>query len=264
MTVFSFDIETVPDVEAGRRLFELGDLSDEDVGRVMFHRRRQQTGGSEFLPHHLHRVVAISIAMRGRDDFKVWTLGDETSDEPEIISRFFDGIEKFTPDLVTWNGGGFDLPVLHYRAMIHGISAPRYWETGGNDQSFKWNNYLARFHWRHLDLMDVLSGFQARATAKLDEVAVLNGLPGKLGMHGGKVWESVLAGRIGEVRDYCETDVLNTYLLYLRFERMRGNLGPEEFDRECRLVADALRQDGRPHLQAFLEGWRDAPPAREE
>lgn len=255
MPVLAFDIETVPDVAAGRRLLGLADLSDGEVAEAMFQRRRQQTEGREFLPHHLQRVVAIACAMKTRDGFKVWSVGEPDSDEAELVRRFFDGLEKFTPDLVSWNGGGFDLPVLHYRALFHGIEAARYWETGDGDQAFRWNNYLSRFHWRHLDLMDVLSGFQARATAKLDEVAQLCGLPGKLGMDGSQVWPAVRDGRIAEVRDYCETDALNTYLLALRFDRMRGRLDATELAAEERLVRDALVRDGRAHLREYLAAW---------
>ena len=103
------------------------------------------------------------------------------------MQRFFDGIEKYTPQLVSWNGSGFDLPVLHYRALVHGIPGCCYWDTGENDREFKFNNYLARFHARHTDLMDVLAGYQNRAWAPLDEIAQLCGLPGKLGMDGSQV-----------------------------------------------------------------------------
>jgi predicted PolB exonuclease-like 3'-5' exonuclease len=82
---------------------------------------------------------------------------------------------------VSWNGGGFDLPVLHYRALRFQVQAPRYWETGDEDNAFRYNNYLGRFHWRHVDVMDVLSGYQARARASLSDTAVLLGYPGKLG-----------------------------------------------------------------------------------
>ena len=112
----------------------------------------------------------------------MWSLGDAEASEAELVRRFFDGIEKFTPTLVSWNGGQFDLPVLHYRALLHGIAAPRYWDTGDVDREFRWNNYLSRFHERHTDLMDVLAGYQVRATASLDDIALLLGLPGKMGM----------------------------------------------------------------------------------
>ena len=256
MNVFVFDIETVPDVEGGRRLFGLDGLNDEDVAKAMFHMRRQETGDSEFLRLPLHRIVAISAVLRNRDKLKVWSLGDPDAPERELVQRFFDGLERFTPDLVSWNGGGFDLPVLQYRALLHGIAAPRYWDTGDDDNAFRWNNYINRFHWRHIDLMDVLAGFQPRANAPLDQVATLLGFPGKMGMSGAQVWERYLAGDIVAIRNYCETDVLNTYLVYLRFERMRGRLSDQAYERECQLLRDTLSADDKPHLRDFRDAWQ--------
>jgi predicted PolB exonuclease-like 3'-5' exonuclease len=256
MHCFSFDIETIPDVEFGRRMWGLEDLSDADVGTAMSFMRQQQTG-SDFLPLHVQRVVAISVAFRTADTFKIWTLGDRDADEAEIIRRFFEGIERYSPELVSWNGSGFDLPVLHYRALKHGIQAPRYWETGNQDRDFRYNNYLSRFHWRHLDLMDVLAGFQMRGRASLDQMAVMLGFPGKLGMSGDKVWERWLDGGIDDIRDYCETDVLNTYLVYLRFEFMRGNLDTASLEKEYEKVRSTLRELDRPHLNEFLAAWAE-------
>lgn len=256
MHCFSFDIETVPDVEFGRRFWDLDDLPDEDVATAMMFKRQRQTG-SEFLPLHLQRIVAISVTFRTADTFKVWTLGDEDADEAEIVQRFFDGIERYSPDLVSWNGSGFDLPVLHYRALKHNIQAPRYWETGDHDREFKWNNYLGRFHWRHVDLMDVLAAYQPRGRASLDQMAVLLGFPGKLGMSGDKVWDAYQRGGIKEIRDYCETDVLNTWLVYLRFEHMRGNLDASGLQREYGLVRDSLKAMDQEHLNEFLSAWAE-------
>lgn len=255
MHCFSFDIETVPDIEFGRKYFELGDLADEKVATAMTFKRQQATG-SEFLPLHQHRVVAISVALRTGDSFRVWSLGNEDSDEADLVARFFDGIDKYSPDLVSWNGSGFDLPVLHYRALRHRIQAPRYWEMGESDRDFKWNNYLSRFHWRHIDLMDVLAGFQNRGRASLDQMAVLLGFPGKLGMSGDKVWETYVEGGITEIRNYCETDVLNTWLVYLCFEHMRGNLDDKRLQREFDLVRDTLSGMKAAHLDEFLAAWK--------
>jgi len=256
MNILAFDIETIPDVETGRQLHGLDGLSDKDVAQVMFAKRREQTGESDFLRHHLHRVAAISAVLRTGDSLRVWSLGEPDSSEAELIRRFFDGIEKYTPTLVSWNGGGFDLPVLHYRSLKHGVAAPRYWDTGDDDRDFKWNNYLSRYHARHTDLMDVLSAYQPRATAPLDEIAQLLGFPGKLGRHGSEVWGQFQAGKIGEIRDYCETDALNTYLIYLRFELIRGNLDESGWKRETDLVRKTLRDAGKPHLHAFLDAWK--------
>ncbi len=257
MHVFAFDIETIPDVELGRRVFDLHGLTDKQVGYVMQTKRRQESG-SDFLPYEQHRIVAISVALRTRDSFKVWSLGEPEAPEVELIQRFFDGIEKYTPDLISWNGGGFDLPVLHYRALKYGISAPRYWEVGDEDSAFRFNNYLNRFHWRHLDLMDVMSGYQARARASLEDVAMLLNLPGKLGMSGDKVWDAYLDGQLAQIRDYCETDVLNTYLIFLRFELMRGRMDRERYVAECTRVRDVLKAAPQAHLQEFLAAWPES------
>ncbi|HZP85197.1 MAG TPA: ribonuclease H-like domain-containing protein, partial [Burkholderiales bacterium] len=140
--VLAFDIETVPDVEGLRHLSNLpASLSASEIAEMAFRRRRQATG-SDFLALHLHRVVAISCALRERNSFTVWSLGDADESEAGLVQRFFDGVEKYSPQLVSWNGGGFDLPVLHYRALIHEVQARRYWDLGEDDRDFKFNNYI--------------------------------------------------------------------------------------------------------------------------
>ncbi len=220
--VLAFDIETVPDIEGLRKLHGLGpELAPADIADMAFQLRRQ-TAGNDFLPLHVQKVVAISCALRDKNDFRVWSLGSPADTEAELIRRFFEGIDKYTPQLVSWNGGSFDLPVLHYRSLIHGVQARCYWDMGDDDREFKWNNYLSRYHTRHLDLMDLLALYQPRANAPLDELAKLMGFPGKLGMDGSQVWNAYQKGEIGAIRNYCETDVVNTYLVFLRFQLMRG------------------------------------------
>ncbi|SIT65889.1 hypothetical protein SAMN05216526_0345 [Ectothiorhodosinus mongolicus] len=253
--VMVFDIETIPDIEGGTRLYDLKGLEPAAAAKSMFQMRLQKTG-REFLPHHLQRICAISVVLATREHIKVWSLGDESSDEAELIQRFYDGLERYSPTLVTWNGGGFDLPVLHYRTLRHGIAAPRYWEMGDEDKAFRYNNYLSRYHWRHVDLMDVLAGFSPRANAPLDEIATLLGFPGKMGMDGSKVWEAWLAGDLAGIRAYCETDVLNTYLVYLRFEAMRGRLGEAALSGELQRLKDWLENAEGEHFQQFLKSWQ--------
>ncbi len=256
MNVLVFDIETIPDIEGCRRIHDLHGLSDDDVARAVYQLRRQQSGG-EFLRHHLHRIVAIAAVLRTDRQFRVWSLGDEESDEQDLLQRFYSGIERYSPRLVSWNGGGFDLPVIHYRSLLYPIAAAHYWETGQHDNSFRYNNYLSRYHERHTDLMDVLAGYQPRASAALDEIAALCGFPGKMGMSGAKVWEAYQRGEIAAIRNYCETDVLNTYLVYLNYERNRGNLDAERYRAECRLVRDELKASAAPHLLEFESAWVD-------
>jgi predicted PolB exonuclease-like 3'-5' exonuclease len=265
MNCLVFDIETVPDVELGRRMYQLEGLDDAAVAKAMFARQRERTG-RDFLPHIQQRVVAIGCALRTRDQLRLWSLGEVDSQEGELLRRFFEGIEKYSPELISWNGGAFDLPVLHYRALKCGVQAARYWETGEDDGEFRYNNYLSRFHWRHLDLMDVLSGFQHRSGAALDDVALLLGFPGKLGFSGAQVWEAYLSGDLLGVRRYCETDVLNTYLIYLRFQFMRGRIDRAVLDEELERVRVLARNSGEAHLLEFLRAWeaRTAQPSQSE
>ncbi len=258
MRTLVFDIETIPDIVTGRKLYNLEGLPDADVAQAMvFH--RMQASGSDFLPPHQQRIVAISVVWRYRDGIKVRSLGEPDSPERDLVAKFFELIETYSPDLVSWNGSGFDLPVLHYRALLHGIQAPRYWEQGENDTSFRFNNYLSRFHWRHLDLMDVLSGWQGRSRASLNDMATLLGFPGKLGFAGDQVWPAWLDGGIDAIRNYCETDVLNTYLIWLRFEFMRGHLDAEGLGSEFNRVRQALQGSEAQHLKDFLAAWTEAP-----
>ena len=250
-----FDIETVPDVAGLRAIHEHDPaLSDSDVAELAFQRRRAQAG-HDFLQLHLQRVVAISCAMREGDAFRVWSLGTLEDGEATLIQRFFEGVEKYTPQLVSWNGGGFDLPVLHYRALIHGLTATKYWDQGEDEREFKYNNYISRYHSRHLDMMDLLALYQPRASAPLDQLAKLMGFPGKLGMDGSKVWEAYRGGRLAEIRDYCETDVVNTYLVFLRFQKLRGQLDEAAHAREIALVRGSLTKLKGAHWQAFVQAW---------
>ncbi len=255
-SILVFDIETVPDVAGLRKLG--GDLptdrSDDDVAAHAFAARREQTG-SDFLQHHLHRIVAISCVFRGPDGFRVRSLGDPDDGEGVLIQAFFKVIEKYGPQLVSWNGGGFDLPVLHYRALIHGVTAPRYWDMGQVERDAKWNNYISRYHFRHTDLMDVLALYQPRASAPLDALAKLCGFPGKMGMDGSQVWPAFQQGRIADIRHYCETDVVNTYLMYCRFQLMRGELSTLEYQDEVQLVKTSLAEKPEPHWEEYLNGF---------
>ena len=252
--ILAFDIETVPDVAGIRRLYDLpADLPDHDVAELAFQKRRVQTG-SDFLPPHLHRVAVISCLLREDNSLRLFSLAE--GGEKEIIQRFFDGIDRYVPQLVSWNGGGFDLPVLNYRALVNGVAAPKFWDQGEDDKDFRFNSYLGRYHTRHLDLMDVLAMYQPRNNAPLDDTARLAGFPGKLGVGGAQVWKAFLAGRAAEIRDYCEADCANTYLLYLRFQLLRGVFDAARYEKECGVLRAALERRPEPHWKEFLSLWK--------
>jgi predicted PolB exonuclease-like 3'-5' exonuclease len=257
--VLVFDIETVPDVGGLRRLHGIeASVSDASVAKDAFDAREAKTGRA-FLPHHLQRIVAISCVFRDDEGLRVRSLGAASDAESRLIADFYKTIEKYTPQLVSWNGSGFDLPVLHYRALLHGICAPRYWDTGEDDREFRFNNYLARYHARHLDLMDVLAGYQGRSAAPLDELAKLCGFPGKLGMDGSQVWEVYQQGGIEEIRAYCETDVMNTWLLFCRFQLIRGIFSKAEYEDEIALARGMLGERDESHWREYLGAWQEPP-----
>lgn len=262
--VLAFDIETIPDTAALRRLHNLPhSLSDAEVADIS-ERLLRQTRGGDFFPLHLQRVVCISCVLRQFErqgsspaaagkPLKIFTLPHKREeDEAEAIKTFFALLEKYHPVIVSWNGGGFDLPVLHYRAMFHRIAAPHYWRADGE---YKWDNYTNRFHERHTDLMDVLSAYQLRAAARLNEVAVLCGLPGKIGSGGG-VWRAWQNGDIAGIRRYCEVDALLTYLLYARFQHFRGRADSAQ---EEQFIRDCLESE-QPRWQEFLSQWTPRAP----
>ena len=256
--VLVFDIESIPDI-AGLRLLrdDLADWSDAQIYEAWLAERKAK-GQNDFAPLHLQRVLVISVVFRNAEGLRVHSFVDrDGQSEGRVVQTFFHSIEKHQPQLVSWNGGGFDLPVLHYRGLRHGVEAGRYWDMGEDDREHKWNNYISRYHMRHLDLMDLLAMYTPKNNAPLDALAKLCGFPGKLGMDGSQVYAQYLEGRLEDIRRYCETDVMNTYLVYCRFQKMRGGLTEAEYDQEIAFVKETLGNlaPAEPHWDEYLRAW---------
>ena len=257
MTVFGnrpvivFDIETVPDPDLLRSLGAEASASDAEViAQAQAHAREQSN--SDFLPIAQHKVAVISVLLRRADQVKIDSRGYPDYDEAQAVRAFFGLIDRFTPTLVSWNGSGFDLPVLHMRAMLHGIAAPKYWRGPGN----RYEQYRSRFTDQHQDLMDILAGYQARCYTKLETAALLCGLPGKMGFGGEQVYDMWRTGKHEQIAAYCETDVLNTYLLWVRYRLIAGEISSIEHDEECAFIAAHLRSTQREHLLDFEKSWQ--------
>jgi predicted PolB exonuclease-like 3'-5' exonuclease len=166
-------------------------------------------------------------------------VGERT--EKALISSFVDRIAELSPQLVTFNGSSFDLPVLRYRAMVHAVAAP-----GLSSRS-----YFNRYTEDAVDLCDVLSSFSFQGKATLHELCRVIGLPGKPeGIGGGDVEKFYLDGRIREIAEYCESDVVNTYRVWLRYELFRGRLSHADFEASEACLVDFIkaRGDKKPHL----------------
>ena len=260
--VLVFDIESIPDIAGLRALRGAApDTTDAQLYAEWLQERKDR-GQSDFTPLHLQRVLVISCVFRNAEGLRVHSFVDrDNASEGKVIQNFFNTLDKHVPQLVSWNGGGFDLPVLHYRGLRHGVAADRYWcmgESGGaDDREFKGNNYIGRYHMRHLDLMDLLAVYQPKNNAPLDAMAKLCGFPGKLGMDGSQVYPAYLEGKLEEIRRYCETDVMNTYLLYCRFQKMRCGFTDVEYEQEIAMVKSTLGELApmEPHWDEFLKAW---------
>src|SRR5262249_6792727 len=146
-----------------------------------------------------------------------------------------------SPQLITFNGSSFDLPVLRYRAMVHGVAAP----------GLCARPYFHRYTDDTVDLCDVLSSFSSQAKATLHELSRVMGLPGKPeGMTGAEVEKYYGDGHLREIAEYCESDVLNTYRVWLRYELFCGRLSEVGFRAsETNLIEFVkARSNTKPHL----------------
>lgn len=248
MNILVFDIETIPDIEGGQAIFDLKGLDDKSTAKAMKHIHQQKTG-SDFLPLYLHKIIAISVLHRGMGDdmgkaLSVKSLGDGSCTESDLLKLFFEEIDAKKPDLVSWNGSHFDFPVIRYRALKNMISLPDHWSEESD--------------YYHHDVKYELSMYNPDATAPLDHIAKQLGYPGKMGMDGSQVWDEFQSGNLQGIRNYCETDVLNTYLVYLRYQLMCGESSRQTIEQEFTLLQDDLKlqaQNGQTHLEAFLKAW---------
>lgn len=217
-SVIVWVIETVPNFEGYARVHKLEGQTEDAIRAAM---------GSKFQKPIYHSIVCIGAVIAEYEDehWKVRSVAAPhvgTQSERELIKTFLDQIDEYEPQLVTYNGSGFDLPVLRYRAMLHKLSAPGLFERP----------YFNRYSTDALDLCDVLSSFGASTKVKLDEVCRIMGLDGKPSdIDGSQVAEFYRAGRIQEIADYCVTDVINTYRLWLRHELFKCEIGEEHFNK---------------------------------
>jgi predicted PolB exonuclease-like 3'-5' exonuclease len=263
-----FDLETVPDVDFVHRLWpQTAEMDHETTVQHLYETMKQLNGGSDFPRPHFHKIVAIGclLADIDYDDNRkeIYTLRrlgcvGEGDDERKLLADLLDFGAKEPLRLVSFNGRGFDLPVIKIRSLAHGLSAEWLFQSGD-----KWSNYSSRYDmvW-HVDMADVLADFGATRPCKLDEVCTLIGLPGKLDISGGKVYELHREGKLQEIRDYCETDVLNTYLLYQRYQHLAGVVSDDALANEEAHVMKYCEDEGaktspnRPHLHQFLKAWK--------
>jgi 3'-5' exonuclease len=257
-SIIAFDIETMPDPDIGRRLLGMSGTDAEVVQEMVEARLKESEGQTKYPQLPWHRVVTVCATLlgpkTGRVDIRA--LGGETTDERAILEAFFGLIKtsEHPPRLVSWNGGSFDLPVLHYRAMMHGVQAPGFFR---NDGELRFNNYQNRYHDMHLDLMDVLSGFGASSRVGLENLCKTLGLPGKSFIER-DVYDHVLAGELPRVIEYCKLDTVLTLLAFLVYSHHRGDVQEPELRKHVQAVRETMSAQsyaGWQELQAALADW---------
>lgn len=216
-SIIAWDLETVPDLAGFATANDLVGKSDTEIRDAI---------GDKFPKHIYHSIICIGalIAHREPDRWVVDAVGAPhvgERTEKELIKGFCDKIETLRPQLITFNGNGFDLPVLRYRAMINSVSAP----------GLSARPYFHRYTDDAIDLCDVFASFSSQSKATLHEISKVMGLPGKPEeFNGGGVERFFREGKIKEIADYCVDDVLNTYRMWLRYELFRGTLNRDAFD----------------------------------
>ncbi|MGP5211211.1 3'-5' exonuclease [Psychrobacter alimentarius] len=263
--ILVFDIETIADIEAARRIYpQLASLNDADTLSALTAIRTQEAG-HDFMRLPLQRIVCISALYIKDGKLSLFSLTADKFSEKDILAKFFRAFSDLEtlPQLISWNGSGFDIPVLIYRAMQYDLSAPWLFEEGERIKNMRFDNYVNRFHTRHLDLMDRFSQYGASRREAMDVVASLYGLPGKTDVDGSMVGDLVINGDWQTLSIYCESDVMNTWLIYLRWLRLTGQLSSSDFEVWQQQSYDYLvkytQADGSARHQDFIADWSSAP-----
>jgi len=255
----ALDLETVPDEDLVSAVDGEPDRPFPEKLRRLLDERRSRSGGrTDFLPTPYHRpIAACTLEAEERDgvvrvtDASAWT-DRGGPDEATFLRRTWQRIAGRT--VVSFHGRGFDLPVLELRSLKLGIPAPRWFQGARADGAEE-----------HLDLLDLLSNGRASPAAPLDLYAKLVGLPGKEGVAGRDVHSLYVSGALDRIAAYCMTDVVQTWLLFLRFRLVEGTLTRDGYDASVRSVRDdlppiarrSLAPDGIRLLDGFLA--RSAP-----
>ncbi|MFB6348417.1 3'-5' exonuclease [Moraxella marmotae] len=250
--ILVFDIETIPDVQTGKRLYpDIATLDEHDALTALI-ALRQAEAGTDFMRLPLHKIACLSFLWFDGNQFHLKSLSLETMGEKEILATFLRAFDK-KPTLVSWNGAGFDLPVMMYRAMHHKLSCPALFNSAQKP------DYLHRYGEMHIDLMDKMALYNGYQRQKLDTVASLCGFAGKGDIDGSQVVPMVENGEWAKLCTYCESDVLNTWLIYLRWLILVGradvSLCDALIDGTYQFVESLQNADGTRRHQSFLDAW---------
>jgi 3'-5' exonuclease len=238
----AFALKTAPDVAGLRRLTNLpARMSDHDVAEYAMQRRRASHGCDALAPH-VQRIVAIAGVWQDGPHIRLMSLAVPALSEAQILQRFFDDIEHTRPQLASWQAQRVDLPVLHMRALIHGVAAPHYWAAGVAPVHLSEETVGAVERVAVIDLAATLAP-AAHEPAPLAELAGLIGLPAHM-----------LAAAPTPAAA-CEIEAVLTHVVMRRLAVLRGDIDPSALARELAVLRGLLRQAPGVHWQDFLAAW---------
>lgn len=231
-----------PDTDMGRHLYQLDNLSEKDVAKILFHKRKQESGHTEELRLALQRVVALSRLKFQDGRVAISTHTAPEFDESDMLAGMFK-MAKSADHLVTWNGTKIEVPLLRYRAMHYQLRSARFWRRLQGDAGY------------HLDLTRSLVDGNERANTSLDELAICMRLPGLLESAVLDPWQARMAGDFEALRSGTELAVLNLYLLALRYWFVTGHFSHSETKAAKSTLREWLGKAKAPHLRSFLDRW---------
>lgn len=232
MSVMYIDIATIPDFELGTRLYDLHDLSQEDVSRVMFTKSRENNSNPAVLGQHMLQIAALSVLLQDKKGIKIWSAGLPESSEANLLETLQQLIVEHKPSVVTWNGNRSILPILNYRYLSHGLQLPLLID--------------------HLDLLTELSGTSVDSVS-LHDAAVLCGFPASRAMSGDDVLDAYLEGNIELIQNELELNIINTWLIDQRWQLVCGKVDPSSHEDKYQQFREALLQQNKSHLTKFVE-----------
>ncbi len=258
-----FDVEAVGDGDLISKVkYSSEELSGAEALRKFRDELIEKTG-KDVLPPTFVLPISVAVA-KVSANFRLidLTVLDEPEFRPAVIAKgFWAGWRHYgRPTLVTFNGRGYDVPVLEYAAFRYGLSLPDWFNLSAPAYEQARNRYNRK---AHFDMMDLFANFGAtRITGGLNLLANLIGKPGKSGIDGSQVQDMYTAGKAKEINDYCRCDVLDTYFVFLRAQVLMGKLS---LDEEQEIVAQTKlwleeRQDSQPAFAHYLRQWGDWTP----
>jgi len=233
MSVMYLDIATIPDFELVAQLYNLHDLSEKDISRVMSTKSREMGNETGALAQHMQRVLAISVLHQDKESIRIWSLGDTESNEADLLKILERYADEYKPAVATWCGDRSIFPVLNFRYLSHSIQLPLFTS--------------------HTCLLDDLADPGYNQTIAQHEIAVLSGSPGHKKLMNEEVLENYLEGRTELIRNNLELSVIDIWLIYQRWQLVKGIIDQTVFDAEKKLLKKTLLQEDRVHLTNFVD-----------